>query len=207
MTNLERLVHLLTSRLSWWPNCNWCTKGTNHLANPSSDNGGDGDGDGDDTDDTDDTNTGTDPYADSGDDDDDDTDLRRRAAAAPHGHTTTFSAPAKRQIFGTHHRMRKWQAAVAGPEIQEREELAARQDPANGELPSVTLPTDSLLPTTQTTSSVGTMMGTPAPAEAPAKTQTTKKSSSASCTPSPTKSLAPSASASSRLLCPSHYRR
>ena len=200
-TNAQ-VFRALTRHPSWWPDCNWCSKGTNHLANPSTDSGDDGDDD--DSDDSDDSNTGADPYADSGDDDDD-SNLRRRNPAAPHGHATTFSAPAKRQIFGTHHhRLRKWKNAVAGEGADKVEDIAVRQDPVpDGVLPSVTLPTNSLLPTTQTTSSVGTMMGTPAPAEAPAKTQATTKS--ASCTPSPTKSLAPSASTSRPSACP--YQR
>ncbi|KZT06856.1 chondroitin AC/alginate lyase [Laetiporus sulphureus 93-53] len=55
-------------------------------------------------------------------------------------------------------------------------------------------PTDNVsqlsLATDSTSSSIGTVAGTPAPAQAPAKTSQGSKSS---CTPSPTKSLAPSA--------------
>ncbi|KZT74735.1 chondroitin AC/alginate lyase [Daedalea quercina L-15889] len=158
--------------LSWapyhWPDCNWCTKGTNHLANPSN-------------------NTGDDASDDDGESDSEEMFVIFGRGL---GHSNSFSRH-KREVFGTHRRMHKWKAAVAGAP---RQFIDARQDSlADSELPTQTIPlvgvTEPALPTTQTSSSVGTVNGTPAPAEAPAKTQ----SKQSSCTPSPTKSLAPSA--------------
>ncbi|KAH9835670.1 chondroitin AC/alginate lyase [Rhodofomes roseus] len=190
----------LRDYLSWapyhWPDCNWCTSGTNHLANPS--RGDDGD-DGSDDDDSDDDTTGTDPYEDGGDDDGG-SELFVRLDP---GYSLSFPKQ-KRAVFGTHKRIQKWKAALAEgqPPIstgsdkaakpQNQPRVNARQDGVVDGLPSPTIPvgvSEPAIPPTQSSSSVGTMMGTPAPAEAPAKTQSKRSS----CTPSPTKSLAPSA--------------
>ncbi|CDO72352.1 hypothetical protein BN946_scf184977.g49 [Trametes cinnabarina] len=183
--------------LSWapyhWPDCNWCSKGTNHLSGP---NQGGNATDSDPSEDGGDTgNDDDDPYEDGGGDDNgayqlsvlNNISLLSRRGAASHGHT--------------HHRMVRRRRGATG----HRKAPARRQQsdtpsmtsdvggllPTDGDLPVPTnppalgdLPTDG---TSSTQSSVKTINGTPAPAQAPAKTKASK------CTPSPTKSLAPSA--------------
>ncbi|KAI0361753.1 chondroitin AC/alginate lyase [Trametes cingulata] len=193
--------------LSWapyhWPDCNWCSKGTNHLSGPNrgdnstdADPGDDGGGD---------PSDGDDPYEDGGGDDDDAYEvsalnniaiLRREP-----GHTASHGS--------MHHRMirRKRKSLHDG---FARSAPVRRQDTASPDtsatatadaLDGLPLPTDGTppLPTsppdlgdlpstgTSTQSSVKTINGTPAPAQAPAKTKASK------CTPSPAKALAPSA--------------
>ncbi|KAI0757118.1 alginate lyase-domain-containing protein [Daedaleopsis nitida] len=67
--------------LSWapyyWPQCNWCSQGTNHLAGPATNNTGDNGLD-DSSDDDDDSGSfeGDDPYEDGGEDADDQSDVK-----------------------------------------------------------------------------------------------------------------------------------
>ncbi|OSD06106.1 chondroitin AC/alginate lyase [Trametes coccinea BRFM310] len=188
--------------LSWapyhWPDCNWCSKGTNHLAGPNSGNdtdtdpGDDGGGDG--------SFGGDDPYEDGGGDDDDAYELSvlnnlsvlSRRGAAHHG-------------GAAHHRMVRRRRSiphdipvrVAPARRQESDAPSATTDllggllPTDGDLPIPTsAPDTGDLPypgTSSTQSTVKTINGTPAPAQAPAKTKASK------CTPSPAKALAPSA--------------
>ncbi|KAL1952072.1 hypothetical protein VTO73DRAFT_1221 [Trametes versicolor] len=185
--------------LSWapyhWPNCNWCSKGTNHLGGPnqggnSTTSGGDDDDPGD---------VSNDPYENGGDDSALDVSalnnialLRRESSGHGFSHR-----PAHRRMM-----RRKRDDLAHGPPQSapvRRQDSESPSATING-LGDLPLPTDGLppvptippnpngLPTgTATKSSVKTLNGTPAPAQAAAKTTQAK------CTPSPTKSLAPSA--------------
>ncbi|OBZ78723.1 hypothetical protein A0H81_00669 [Grifola frondosa] len=182
--------------LSWapyhWPDCNWCSKGTNHLSGP--DSGGDGTPDG--------------SYENGGlDGPDSDGDGNAE---------TLFEFPFVKRggsPFSAHRMIRRNHAerARASPlpvDISERSSsdndgseppnhavvLDILPLPADGDTPSLPAqppPVDAppAIPSgSQTTTR--TVAGTPAPAQAPAKTQNGDRSS---CTPSPTKSMAPSA--------------
>ncbi|KAI0639288.1 chondroitin AC/alginate lyase [Trametes polyzona] len=191
--------------LSWapyhWPNCNWCSKGTNHLSNPDqggngTDAGGDddfGDGDGD--------FNGDDPYEDGGGEEDEAVHLSAlnnlNVLRRNTGHSVSHS-------FSHHRMLRRKRGALhhgslhAAPVRRQDSESPSATVNLLGDLP---LPTDGVPPVptyppntngfppmgTSSSSTVKTINGTPAPAQAPAKTQQSK------CTPSPTKSLAPSA--------------
>ncbi|KAH9857890.1 alginate lyase-domain-containing protein [Lenzites betulinus] len=184
--------------LSWapyhWPDCNWCSKGTNHLSGPgrggndtSTDGGGD-DGNWD----------SDDPY--EGDDGDtyelnalNNIALLRRdpvTESAVHG-------PAHRRMIRRKRASLHQSSAAAPVRRQDNDDPAATINVLSGLLPTdgvpavpTSPPMPGGMPPTGTTSksTIKTINGTPAPAQAPAKT-----TQNAKCTPSPTKSLAPSA--------------
>ncbi|KAI0374285.1 chondroitin AC/alginate lyase [Pilatotrama ljubarskyi] len=199
--------------LSWapyhWPNCNWCSKGTNHLSGPNqSSNGtdpdpgddgdGDGHGDGDDLD-------GGDPYEDGGGDDDDAYELSvlnnlsvmRRESSHSISHSPTRHRMIRRKRSSLRDTVsrglpvrRQESTNPETPATATADALDGLPLPTDGTPPLPTSPPDlGDLPSTGTAthSSVKTINGTPAPAQAPAKTKASK------CTPSPAKALAPSA--------------
>ncbi|KAI0335413.1 chondroitin AC/alginate lyase [Cubamyces sp. BRFM 1775] len=195
--------------LSWapyhWPQCNWCSKGTNHLSGPNQGSNSTDDGGSDDGSSGDDSGAfdGDDPYEDGGGEDDEAYELavlnnlalgrrgvsahghahrrmvRRKRGALHHDRSGLMATPARRQ--------ESWSSDTTGWAT------AALFDglplPTDGDPPVPTSPPGlgNLPSTGSSSSSVKTINGTPAPAQAPAKTQAGK------CTPSPTKSLAPSA--------------
>ncbi|THH34046.1 hypothetical protein EUX98_g7 [Antrodiella citrinella] len=199
--------------LSWapyhWPNCDWCSKGSNHFTNPNST---------DDTlpDDGDDVPADGDPY-DDGDAYDESADPDALFYLEAYNGTlwlTDFYAStlSKRMfkkssmnIAPIHHRMQGTGRELSRPDatIQKRDaDEAANAVPDNlpqlptpilTSIPGVTapptLPTAPPNPLAGTTTHKG-VAATQAPAEAHAKTSHDGK---AACTPSPTKSLAPSA--------------
>ena len=175
---------------SHWPECNWCSHGTNHLSGPN--HGG--------------NTNGTDAYpldppgahdgssgagsayecgGDDPSDDGDDEDVCERKALRRH-----------RRMMRQPHMLlssRLSQLARQSPDGNSSGGLVdvTSSLPRDGSPPMPTSPPDpgDLPPLPATgSSSVRTIKGTPAPAEAPAQTQKNK------CTPSPTKSLVPSAS-------------
>ncbi|KAH9946788.1 chondroitin AC/alginate lyase [Amylocystis lapponica] len=191
--------------LSWapyhWPACNWCSKGTTHLSNPSPE----GDDSGDDPDD------GTDG---SGDDPDPSQDGDSGGGESEENFSSTDSPSAtfsdfRRRGFGVHRRIaRAKRAPFPHQEMTSDDtprELSDEDDtklprrvytldvlptaliPGFPSQPSSVAPPQPTLTGGDTSTSYGTINGTPAPAQAPAKTQ------HSSCTPSPTKSMAPSA--------------
>ncbi|KAM5538155.1 hypothetical protein V8D89_008042 [Ganoderma adspersum] len=171
--------------LSWapyhWPECNWCSHGTNHLSGPNQDGNSNGTADPDPPG-TNDGSSGTgDPYEDGGDyasDNGDDGDAWERRA------------------FQRHRRMITQRRSLLSSRLSHLARQVPYNDdntpslPQDGASPLPTSPPDvGDLPTLPATgsSSVKTINGTPAPAQAPAKTEKNK------CTPSPTKSVVPSA--------------
>ncbi|KAJ3538507.1 hypothetical protein NM688_g6514 [Phlebia brevispora] len=200
--------------LSWapyhWPDCNWCSKGTSHFANPNAT---------DPNDDPDDP--GDDPEDGSGGDSGDNSPLENGGVDDPESENIAardtsqrFSSHFKGSPFSTHHRMKRVhrprRITFDTPPLL----LAGRQE--DGSTPSTTqdldgwfVPSDAIpsipisVPTQppsvafpqppannplQPTTTANRVVGTGAPAQAPAKTGGGSK-----CTPSPTKSLAPSA--------------
>ncbi len=184
---------------SHWPDCNWCSKGTNHLGGPNQ--GGNGTSlDGDD----DSGNVGNDPYENGGDDSDSALELSALNNIALlrrdfSGHGVSHRPAHRRMMRRKRDHPPQEPPTFAPVRRQDSETPSATVNvlgdlslPTDGSFPIPTLPPNpNGLPTgTTTKSSVKTLNGTPAPAQAAAKTQQTSK-----CTPSPTKSLAPSASA------------
>ncbi|KAI0825203.1 chondroitin AC/alginate lyase [Trametes gibbosa] len=187
--------------LSWapyhWPDCNWCSKGTNHLSGPGrggNDTSPNGDGD---TGNWDDSNE---PYEDGGDDSGayDLDALNNIAVLRRDPSFSVLHGPAHRRMMRRKSRSLHQSSAAAQVRRQDSESPTATINDFNG-LPLPTdgapaLPTSPLspggLPPTGTSSksTIKTINGTPAPAQAPAKTKQNNN-----CTPSPTKSLAPSA--------------
>ncbi|KAI0724433.1 alginate lyase-domain-containing protein [Cerioporus squamosus] len=196
--------------LSWapyhWPDCNWCSKGTNHLSAPSQ-SGNSTDDDDDDQDDDDGSLDGTDPYENGGDDD---YELLAAEVALVHRALGTVQVHSGR----AHHRMLRRRRPLLGHGTPGNV-VQARQDVGNAQLSptavvsslptgalssvptggSLSVPTSTRLPGGQLTSSSSrttsdrTISGTLAPAQGAAKTS----KAGSKCTPSPSKTLAPSA--------------
>ncbi|RPD82674.1 chondroitin AC/alginate lyase [Lentinus tigrinus ALCF2SS1-7] len=202
--------------LSWapyhWPDCNWCSKGTNHLSGPSgsgnSTNSPDGDADDPNYDNG--TYDGDDPYENGGYDDDAYEVLDAKLALVQR----TLGAVRDAHSGHAHHRMLRRRRSLVGHGTSNIV-VQRRQDVGNAQLSPTTvssLPTDALssaptggslsLPTsaptlgslTKTTTSSRTtsdrtISGNLAPAQGAAKTS----NAGSKCTPSPSKTLAPSA--------------
>ncbi|KAI0670017.1 chondroitin AC/alginate lyase [Trametes maxima] len=186
--------------LSWapyhWPDCNWCSKGTNHLSGPGNSNGTDADS----GDDGDDYPSDDDPYGEDGGDDDDAYELnalnnlsvlrRANGHGAVHGRAHRRMIRRRRDLLEHVHPQG---TPVRRQDSNVQDGTASQEDVPlpTGDIPAIptSLPTGGVLPTgtSSASSSVKTINGTPAPAQAPAKTTASK------CTPSPTKALAPSA--------------
>ncbi|PSR85865.1 hypothetical protein PHLCEN_2v5341 [Hermanssonia centrifuga] len=168
---------MISSIIQWfhyshWPDCNWCSKGATHFANPNA---------------TVDGASEEQPNDDSASDED----AEKEDSAAPMARwlVNPRSSSGKRHVFGTHHRMKRVKRMTPLNEpgtvpVQGSSNAAA---PVSDGLLTSIIPPSVDFPGTTTSNRVA---GTDAPAQAPAKTQTGKPS----CTPSPTKSLAPSAS-------------
>ncbi|KAI0793396.1 alginate lyase-domain-containing protein [Abortiporus biennis] len=162
--------------LSWapyhWPDCNWCTKGANHIANPNS------------TDDfQSDPSSGNDPDQDPYDENTINNDLTNGNSFPP----------IRRRSFRSHSRIRRMhrsslQEDSSFPSASIPQRRASTEDVALPVDDTPSLPPTPALPGTATTTRDKGVAGTQAPAQAPAKTQQSSK-----CTPSPTKTLAPSA--------------
>ena len=203
--------HLTHVHVSHWPDCNWCSTGSNHLSGPRpGNNTGDDDPEDDDSPkgDNSDLYGGNDPY-DGGEDyshpnSDFALSLNVVLRREPGDHST--------QSGRKHHRMmrrRRQLLDTPAPKPASRVEGGSRTRPTvaprDDGLPVPTYPDTNPAPALPTTppdvgslpvspglppssTTWGTLSGTPAPAAAPAKTQKGSK-----CTPSPAK-MAPSAS-------------
>ncbi|KAI0079578.1 chondroitin AC/alginate lyase [Panus rudis PR-1116 ss-1] len=183
--------------LSWapyhWPDCNWCGKGSKHIAyqNDTTDYPGYPDSfDGDDG-----TRSGNedDGRYENGGFDADDPNVEKRYLALP----SKFLPRGRHNVAHRHHHAHHTQGAKRANINKSAGKrdlgLTLPLDDGSTMMPTPTQPQLSIDPTQpaqSTTTSSRPIAGTPAPANAAAKP---KKKTSASCTPSPTKSLAPSA--------------